>query len=116
MDIPAGIDYKDSDSTQKFVLRLKKNLYGLKQASYNWSELLKAGLINIGYKQSYIDPCLYIKYNIICVVCADNTLFFAPGDSLIDKDISKLKTSGFDLTDKGEVDAFLGIKFDKQPN
>eukprot|EP00957_Ditylum_brightwellii_P182706 13916685-Ditylum_brightwellii.AAC.1 len=85
MDILAGFYYKDSDSTQKFVLRLKKNLYGLKQAFYNWSKLLKAGLFNIGYKQSCIDPFLYIKDNIICTVYADDTLFFGPDDSLIDK-------------------------------
>eukprot|EP00957_Ditylum_brightwellii_P034816 2638303-Ditylum_brightwellii.AAC.1 len=102
MDIPAGFYYKDSDSNQKFVLRLKKNLYSLKQASYNWSKLLKGGLINIGYKQSCIHPCLYIKDNIICVVYVDDTPFFAPDDSLINKEISKLKTNGFDLTDKGE--------------
>eukprot|EP00957_Ditylum_brightwellii_P149937 11418810-Ditylum_brightwellii.AAC.1 len=102
MAIPVGFYYKDSDSTQKIVLRLKKNIYGLNQASCNWSKLLKAGLINIGYKQSCIYPCLYINDNIICVVYVDDTLFFAPDDSPINKEISKLKTSGFDLTDKGE--------------
>ena len=38
-----------------YVLKLKKNLYGLKQAAYNWSELLKVGLLKLSYKQSKVD-------------------------------------------------------------
>eukprot|EP00957_Ditylum_brightwellii_P211270 15365977-Ditylum_brightwellii.AAC.1 len=85
MDIHSGFYHKDSKSTNNYVLRFKKNLYGLKQASYNWSELLKAGLLKQGFKQSWVDPCLYIKNNIICVVYVDDTVFFAPDDSIIDK-------------------------------
>ena len=33
-----------------YVLKLKKNLYGLKQATYNWSELLKVGLLKLSFK------------------------------------------------------------------
>eukprot|EP00957_Ditylum_brightwellii_P144135 10981594-Ditylum_brightwellii.AAC.1 len=64
MEIPAGFYHKGSDSTKDYVLRLKKNICNLKQASYNWSELLIAGLL----KQ-------------------DDTIFFAPDDSIIDKEI-----------------------------
>ena len=35
MKIPAGFYHKDSDSTKGYVLRLKKNMCALKQASYN---------------------------------------------------------------------------------
>eukprot|EP00957_Ditylum_brightwellii_P031466 2385971-Ditylum_brightwellii.AAC.1 len=45
MEIPAGFYQQDSDSTKYYVLRLKKNFYGLKEASFNWNELLKAGLL-----------------------------------------------------------------------
>ena len=110
MEIPAGFYHKDSDSTKNYALRLKKNLYGLKQASFNWNELLKAGLLKQGFKQSQIDPCLYIKNNIICVIYVDDTIFFAPDASIIDNEINSLKSNGFELTDEGEVDSFLGIK------
>eukprot|EP00957_Ditylum_brightwellii_P199932 15241194-Ditylum_brightwellii.AAC.1 len=116
MEIPAGFYYKDSDSTNGYVLRLKKNLYVLKQVSYNWSELLKAGLLKQDFKQSLVDLCLYIKNNIICAVYVDDTIFFAPDDSIIDKEISLPKSKKIDLTDKGEVDAFLGIRFNHQEN
>eukprot|EP00957_Ditylum_brightwellii_P042222 3197501-Ditylum_brightwellii.AAC.1 len=45
------------------------------------------------------------------VVYVDDTIFFAPDDSIIDKEINPLKSNGFEITDKGDVDFFLGIKF-----
>jgi hypothetical protein len=40
MDIPAGYHY-DGPTSGDHVLRLKKNLYGLKLAAYNWREMLR---------------------------------------------------------------------------
>eukprot|EP00957_Ditylum_brightwellii_P146756 11172542-Ditylum_brightwellii.AAC.1 len=116
MEIPAGFYHKGSDSTKDYVLRLKRTLYGLKQASFDWSELLKAGLLKQRFKQSQIDPCLIFKNNILCVEYADDTIFFAPDDSIINKEISSLKLNGFDLTNEGEVKFFLGIKFTDSEN
>eukprot|EP00957_Ditylum_brightwellii_P199853 15235494-Ditylum_brightwellii.AAC.1 len=88
MEIPDGFYYKDSDSNNTFVLCLERNLCGLKQASYNWSELLKAGLIAQGLKQN-------------------DTIFYSSSDDAIDKEISSLKAAGLDLNDEGDVNAFL---------
>ena len=52
MNIPAGYHVGDNTTGEKYVLKLKKNLYGLKQTSYNWSELLKPGLLQLEFKQS----------------------------------------------------------------
>ena len=43
------------------MLLLKKKLYGLKQASANWHEMLKGGLELQGFKESTADPCVFIK-------------------------------------------------------
>ena len=111
MHLPAGFDV-DGDIS-KYLLKLEKNLYGLKQASFNWSEMLKSGLIGIGFTPSKVDACVYYKDNIICAVYVDDTVFWSPDESKIDKVISDLKTLKFELTDEGEVDSFLGIKIDK---
>ena len=59
MHLPAGFDVEGDRS--KCVLKLEKNLYGLKQASFNWSEMLKSDIIELGYTPSKVDPCLYYK-------------------------------------------------------
>ena len=56
----------DARNIFDYVLKLKTNLYGLKQASYNCCEILKAGLLKLNYKQRKVDPCMYFKDNGIC--------------------------------------------------
>ena len=68
MRLPTGFYYKDSDNKSDYVLRLKRNLYGLKQASFNWYELLTVGLEHVGFIQSKSDPCLFLHPKIICVI------------------------------------------------
>ena len=41
--------------------RLRKSIYGLKQASFVWGERLTDFLTEQGFKQSDADPCLYIR-------------------------------------------------------
>ena len=96
MNIPAGYHVGDNTTGDKYVLKLKKNLYGLKQASYNWSELLKAGLLQLGFKQSEVDPCLYFKQDVICAIYVDDIIFWSPTESNIDSTISELKELNFD--------------------
>ena len=58
MKIPEGFE-KHYNSNQ--VLRLKRTIYGLKQAANSfWVELLQA-LTKMGFKRSDADPCLYYK-------------------------------------------------------
>jgi len=41
MELPIGFKtIEDPHHSQLYVLKLKKNLYGLKQASFNWYEKL----------------------------------------------------------------------------
>lgn len=50
------------ESTNKrFVLRLNKSIYGLKQSAWCWHECLCAALTSIGFKQSMVDKCLFSK-------------------------------------------------------
>ena len=112
MEIPEGFDMGDLNK-EEYCLQLIKNCYGLKQAAYNWNNLLKAGLETLGFKQSEHDPCLYCKDDIICVIYVDDTLFFSKDPKKIDQIISNLKKLDFELTDEGDVEAFLGIQVDQ---
>ena len=54
------------------------------------------------------------KY-IICVIYVDDTIFFAKTQSIIDDMIKNLRKS-FELTDEGNVEAFLGIQVTHHTN
>ena len=91
MNILRGYHVDGAKDRSEYVLKLKKNLYGLKQASYNWSELIKAGLLKLNFKQSKVDPCLYLKEDMIFAIYVDDTIFWSPNEANIDRTISELK-------------------------
>jgi hypothetical protein len=93
---------------QDWALKLKKNMYGLKQAGNNWFHCLKQSLIDRGFTQSSIDPCLFIRNNCIVIVYVDDCLLFAKSDDILDNLIASLEKD-FHLTSEGDVGAFLGI-------
>jgi hypothetical protein len=103
-----------SDPTPKnsevYVLLISKNLYGLKQAGNNWFDKLRDSLLSRGFKQSSIDPCLFIRKDIILIVYVDDCLLFARNGAILDTFITSLQ-SEFNLTCAGDVGAFLGIQF-----
>jgi Reverse transcriptase (RNA-dependent DNA polymerase) len=111
-------------STQNdFVLHLKKSLYGLRQAPRTFFEMLRSGLLERGWIQSKIDPCLFLKPGMMCVVYVDDTIFGGKSREDIDREIHSLGISTtqhvhtFTLRDEGSVNAFLGIHIKKvSPN
>ena len=111
MEIPDG--YTPNGHPKTKVLQLLKNLYGLKQAAFHWNEILRSGLIKLGFTRCAIDPCLFLKKGIICAVYIDDTIFLADNDKIIDEHISSLKALDFDLTDEGDIKAFLGVQVEQ---
>jgi len=101
----------ESDS-RGYVLKLKKSLYRLKQASLNWFEKLKQGLMDRGFRSSAIDPCLYLKVNMILLKYVDDCIIFSPTMESIDRLVQPMHDGpeNFKLTDEGNVNKFLGIE------
>jgi Reverse transcriptase (RNA-dependent DNA polymerase) len=97
------------------VLRLLKSLYGLRQAPRTFFEKLKAGLEERSWTQSTVDPCLFFKKGMMCVIYVDDTIFASANLSDIDREIAMLGIASneqrhtFSLRDEGKVNAFLGI-------
>jgi hypothetical protein len=102
-----------------FILKLKKSLYGLKQAPKTFFEKLSAGLTQRGFIQSEVDPCLFMKKGMLCVVYVDDTIFAGPDANEIEKVIASLHDDHdntkhkFHLESEGEVQDFLGINIKK---
>jgi len=63
LDLPTG--FSVDGNPKDYVLELKKTLYGLRQAGLNWFDTLCNHLLTMGFTQSVIDPCCYIKGNLI---------------------------------------------------
>eukprot|EP00956_Cyclotella_meneghiniana_P032508 scaffold89783_cov73-Cyclotella_meneghiniana.AAC.1 len=72
MELPVGVSYEGVHQNRKYVLRLLKSLYGLKQASSNWYSYLKQGLIDRGFQESQADPCVFTRDDMIVLVYVDD--------------------------------------------
>ena len=108
MQLPVGFqidDQTESESDKCYVLKLNKNLYGLKQGSFNWYEKFKASLVDRDFKHSYIYPCLYIGNRMIILTYVDDCIIVGPSMDLIDSFVESTKTGKekFVLKDEGDM-------------
>ncbi|GFH44538.1 hypothetical protein CTEN210_01012 [Chaetoceros tenuissimus] len=117
MKLPAGIKI-DGVTNRTHCLQLLRNLYGQKQAGRVWNRFLVEGLLNIGFKQSTIDECVFYKGNVIFFVYVDDGCFVGPNKDEIDQAIADLKNpdiakNEYDIEDRGDLADYLGINFTK---
>eukprot|EP00957_Ditylum_brightwellii_P035403 2684580-Ditylum_brightwellii.AAC.1 len=87
---PAGI--KLNTNGEDVVIKLRKNLYGLKDTGRTWWENLSEGLEKIGFKQCNADQCVWIKDGIVVVVYVDDCLTFGNKEKEVEKLIQDLKS------------------------
>ena len=110
MRIPAG--YKVS-KPGKYLLKLKKNVYGLKDAGRTWHEHLKQGLLDRHFIQSKVDPCIFYKGTLILLIYVDDVICFCPTSKPIDDFIESMQRQepqSYVLEDQGNLKDYLGIE------
>jgi len=112
MDIPQG----DKNYNNGFW-KLNKAIYGLKQAGRMWNFKINDTLLELGFNRCKSEPCVYIKKdrnnNIICILAIYVDDILIAGKN---KEINKIREeikSKFELSDIGEIDFIIGIKFVK---
>ena len=115
---PKGFD-TERDKHGTFVLKLKKALYGTKQASRLWQQTLSEFLVSIGFVRSTSDPCLFLheskEYGVLIVgVYVDDIILAHDGKGF---DWFKLEfTKRFRSKHIGKLYWFLGIAIDQSEN
>jgi hypothetical protein len=101
------------------VLKLRRSLYGLRQAPKLWFQHLKSNLEKIGFEsQAAVDPCLFVSPKVICLVYVDDTLLYARDKADIDEAIKKLQDPNgcnMTLTEEDEAAGFLGVDIKPDP-
>ena len=110
---PKGYAEKSSDG-QKLVWKLNKSLYGLKQSGRNWNILLDNYLKSQNFSRSYVDSCLYFRFNgnamFFILIWVDDLLLCSNDDEELLFFKRKL-SSQFKMNDVGKLQWFLGIEF-----
>ena len=106
------------DIRGKSILKLKKSMYGLRDAPKLWYQNLFQYLLKpeLGFKQSPNDPCLLFRHNMIIIVYVDDMGVAAVNETLIDELITFLRSQGLDLQREGTFQDYLGIRFSAMPN
>lgn len=102
--------------SNKFV-KLRKAIYGLKQSSAIWNSKIDSFFKNIGFKQSIIEPCIYISdANKLIVGIYVDDLIIAGATS---EGVSWLKAAlcaEYPMKDLGEVKTIIGMQVERTHN
>jgi hypothetical protein len=85
--LPAGFEHKN----KKWALKLKRNLYGLFQASRNFFLKLSAIYDRLVFKQSKYDPCIFIRKDMTIVLYTDDCLLYARDKKEIESFVKTLR-------------------------
>ena len=85
----------------------------MKQAVFNWFEMLKKGLLDRKFNSIKIDPCVFFRDDCI-VLCYVNfcIIFTKKGFKVVDRFIHSLHNGPQNciLEDKGSLDKYLGVE------
>ncbi|UYV68325.1 hypothetical protein LAZ67_5003884 [Cordylochernes scorpioides] len=94
------------------VCRLKKAIYGLKQAGIVWHEKLDNELKNLGLKQLQSDNCVYIKHDegiLLVAIYVDDLIIAAEREDTL-KSFKESMKRIFKIKDLGGINCCLGIR------
>lgn len=109
MKQPPGFENEDKN----LVCRLKKGIYGLKQAAKLWNDEIHHSLTSKSFQQSKADPCLYSKNingEMVYVLIYVDDMAIVTKSMQTMQMVESMLASKFDTQDLDEIKNYLGIE------
>jgi hypothetical protein len=95
------------------VCKLKKSIYGLKQASRQWYLKFNDTITSFGFKENTVDQCIYLKVSgskfIFLILYVDDILL-ASSDLGLLHTTKKFLSENFEMKDMSEATYVIGIE------
>jgi Reverse transcriptase (RNA-dependent DNA polymerase) len=110
IDQPEGFSV---EGKEQLVCKLKKSIYGLKQASQQWYIKFNTIITSFIFKKNTVDHCIYQKISgskfIYLVLYVDDILLAVNNLSLL-HETKKFLSMNFEMKDMGEASYVIGIE------
>ena len=110
MKQPEGFPSSDGE---QLVCKLKKSIYGLKQASRQWYLKFHNVISSFGFVENIMDQCIYQKVSgskICFLVLYVDDILLATNDKGLLHEVKQFLSKNFDMKDMGEASYVIGIK------
>ena len=107
---PKGFIAKNQE---RMVCKLKRSIYGLKQASRLWNIRFDKAIKLFGFEQNLDEPCVYKRHRnkvVMLIVLYVDDILLIGNDVGVMSSIKVCLSSQFDMKDLGEANFILGIK------
>ena len=112
MQQPPGYEVRGQED---LVCRLRKSLYGLKQAGRCWNKKLVSFLKERGFLQSACDPSVFYKLHplTLLTIYVDDLILMTGSEEEM-KELKDVLSGGFKMVDQGELHYILGIEVERK--
>ena len=110
MKQPEGFSSNDGEH---LVCKLKKSIYGLKQASRQWYLKFHGIISSFGFVENPMDQCIYQKVSgskICFLILYVDDILLATNDKGFLHEVKQFLSKNFDMKDMGEASYVIGIK------
>ena len=102
-----------SEETKHLVCKLKKSIYGLKQASRQWYHKFHKVVLSFGFEVNAVEDCVYQKFcgsNFVLLLLYVDDILLASNDVRLLHETKKFLSKQFEMKDLGEASFVLGIQ------
>ena len=106
-----------SSEGEHLVCKLKKSIYGLKQASHQWYLKFHEVIASIDFEDNIMDQCIYQKVSgskICFLMLYVDDILVTTNDKGFLYGVKQFHSKNFDMKDMGETSYVIGIKIHKE--